>query len=138
MTNTLWREWMELLGHAQAGHAACDLFRIIQFVIGLPAWTCCQCFPCASIDPFQRSMKKWLRDFNVVLEPLGMYVKVLTFAETAGGGGHWKDGSTAVLMIAYTDEQIHRLQSEPILQRGHSGDPQWACWCCAAHAGRVV
>jgi hypothetical protein len=30
------------------------------------------------------------------------------------------------------------LEYEAVLQNGHSGDPNWGCWCLICHEGRVV
>ena len=94
--------------------------------------------PVSAVDPFQSAMKRWLEDVNKTLRPRGGLCKVLTFAETTTGGGYWKDGSLSIIVFAHSEEEVKRLEREPVLQQGNSGDPNWGCWGTTAHAGRVV
>jgi hypothetical protein len=127
---------------AQDRNSYCDFVRVLHFILMQPL-CCgpgmfCNCFRWSDCDPFQQGMKQWLESVNKELDDKGAYIKILCFAETGNGGGHWQEGSLATLVIATTPGQVERLKAEPVLQQGHSGDANWACWCCPAHEGRVV
>lgn len=118
----------------------CDLFRyhfcplVFPFAPGL----LCMLVPWSAYDPYQNSMRTWLADFNKELEPHGLYVKAFCFKQMRNGGAHWNDGTLATLAFALTSEEARHLQQQPVLQEGNSDDPNWACFCCPAHAHRVV
>ena len=84
--------------------------------------------PISHVDPFQTGMKAWLKRVNDILRPQKGLCKALTFAETTTGGGYWKDGSLSIIVIAYSEEEVERLERTPVLQQGNSGDPNWGCW----------
>jgi hypothetical protein len=50
-----------------------------------------------------------------------------------GVGGGWVGGWVGGGWVCY---QV--LEYEAVLQNGHSGDPNWGCWCLICHEGRVV
>ena len=105
---------------------------------GPGAW-CNALFPWSDIDPFQIALHEWLAAFNrEVLHERGMFIKGFSFAQTNEQGGQWNDGSWAVLAIGLTPRKIIWLKSQPVLQQGHSGDPNWGCWCCLAHNSRAI
>jgi len=142
---TEWSEWMYELQQAQNKHNMCDGVRFINFICCLPLvppfpwWFMCMlCLPLSRVDPFQRAMKNWLEEVNIVLHPRGGFCKILTFAETNADGGYWKDGSMSMIVFALSQNEVKRLEQEPVLQQGNSGDPNWGCWGTTAHAGRAV
>lgn len=140
-----WNQWMQELKEVQTKHEVCNLFRLLNcltispFIVPNIAWFLCMwALPVSHVDPFQTGMKAWLKRVNDTLRPQKGLCKALTFAETTTGGAHWKDGSLSIIVIAYSEEEVERLERTPVLQQGNSGDPNWSCWGLTAHAGRVV
>ena len=133
------------LKEIQAQHDVCNGVRLLNFFTLWPfivpnlAWFFCMwVLPVSRLDPFQTGMKAWLKLVNDTLAPQKGLCKALTFAETTTGGAHWKDGSLSIIVIAYSEEEVERLERTPVLQQGNSVDPNWGCWGLTAHAGRVV
>lgn len=145
ITKAEWSEWMRSLRAVQDSHNLCDGVRFINFCCCIPFvppcpwWFFCMLvLPLSRMDPFQRSMKKWLLKVNIALYSRGSFCKILTFAETNASGDYWKDGSMSMLIFALNENGVKRLEQEPVLQQGNSGDPNWGCWGTTAHEGRVV
>ena len=67
-----------------------------------------------------------------------MFVKAFCFKQTGPQGGQHNDNSLATLVFSLSPEEKQVLDMESVLQQGHSGDPNWACWCLQCHAGRAV
>ena len=135
MGESQWNQWMQELNEVQAQHEVCNGFRFLNFLACFPLlipnilwFVCMWVLPISHADPFQTGMKAWLKRVNNILRPQKGLCKALTFAETTTGGGYWKDGSLSIIVIAYREEEVERLERTPVLQQGNSGDPNWGCW----------
>lgn len=73
-----------------------------------------------------------------MLQPKGIFVKALTFKQMGKDGKRNENNILSVLVFACEEDEIFRLKQHAILNKGHCGDPNWACLCCPCHADRVV
>jgi len=140
LTQARWDEWMKKLKDVQRKSSSHDWIRLLTLcgLIFAPMLLLLSCqLKTSKCDPFQIAMKNWLDEFNKVLKPKGVYAKAFTFAEMGSGGGRG-DGALSILCFALDSAEIDRLEKEPALQQGNSGDPNWGCWCLPAHEGRVL
>lgn len=145
INNEEWQQWMSALSQVQGHQGDCDFMRTIHcllcypWVLPNPIFCLCNCLvPWSKCDPFQVKLHEWMQEVNEVLEPKGMYVKGMCFAETGKGGDHWKDGTLALLVFALTEKQSSRLKCMDPLQQGLSGNPNWGFWCCLSHKDRAI
>jgi len=147
LTEAIWADWLgpRLQGVQKLHHCLClprfvmVLLLIVTWgVAAIPLTLVCGWICWSWLDPFQWAMAKWLRDFNVILHPMGIYVKVFTFKQMGGNGKKHEKNTLSVICFAYDDAEIRKIKASPVLQPGHSSDPNWGCWCLWCHRGRVV
>jgi hypothetical protein len=147
VTPAEWRAQMEKLAAVQAKNGVFDCCRCAILLLCCPPFMClpspwwwaCMCLPWSKWDPFQIAMHEWLGAINRdLLRPKGMYAKAFCFKETGQSGEYWSNGTLATINIAFTPQDVSRLEAQPVFQQSHSRNPNWGCWCLPAHAGRAV
>lgn len=123
VTQEEWDVQMELLAKVQGKAKACDPMRgFICFSICLTIlaaslgqlWHCC---PWSKCDPFQTALRNWLHDFNVLLEPKGIFVKGFCFGQRTEKDGKvmattGDDHALPVLVFGLTKKEIRRMKNE--------------------------
>ena len=146
---------MKRLKQVQKNAMTCDLCRTFHCWFWLISpwwawpsvpWLAIMMIPWSTCDPFQTAMHRFLRDFNRVLEPKGVYVKAFCFKHTANKGGFWKDGTLATLTFGLNPDAIQRVKTQPVLQEGNPVEGYLAkiffdvpyCWRLPGHAQRAV
>ena len=90
VTQAMWREWMDRLDRDVESKAKswdlcristssycpwfwcclkCNMIGAVPYLWHWVWWLTCCCIPWAKYDPYQIALKKYLREFNSVLEP---------------------------------------------------------------------
>ncbi|CAE8634497.1 unnamed protein product, partial [Polarella glacialis] len=112
LTEAIWADWLGPLHHCLClPRFVMVLLLIVTWgVAAIPLTLVCGWICWSWLDPFQWAMAKWLRDFNVILHPMGIYVKVFTFKQMGGNGEKHEKNTLSVICFAYDDAEIRKIK----------------------------